>query len=116
MRLLLEVLADQVGLRMQPLEVAADCDRLCQTGPVVEHEYRQTARKVLLEHLRPTVLSGEQVALLHLDLESFFSDKDPEPSWIRRQLEIVYLHNGCNLKLIGRSRQRQILGQPRAMV
>src|SRR5271156_981550 len=82
-RLLAAVLAHQVGLRMQPFQVAADGDRFGQMTAVVEFDKRQTAGGILREHLGLTVVAGENVDLLDRNLQSFFSYENSEPSRIR---------------------------------
>src|SRR5258708_22176457 len=96
--LLAAVLAHQVGLGMQAFEVAADSDRFGKVSAIVELDEGQPTRGILCEHLRRAIFPRRQIDLLSRNLESLFRNEDSEPSRIRREREVIYFHNGCNLK------------------
>ncbi|MNY35800.1 hypothetical protein D3C86_1702330 [compost metagenome] len=57
-RLLLRIVTEQVGLRMQRLQIAADGDGFRQAGPVVEFQRRDVRHADLGPVVRRAVLAG----------------------------------------------------------
>src|SRR5262249_48335829 len=98
-RLFLVILAHQVRLEMSSLEVAADGNRLGDTGAIIEFEYRKSTHRIDLQELGLAIVAARNVHLLVRNLDSFFSKKHAHTTRIGRLGKVVDFHSGCNLKL-----------------
>ena len=97
-RLLALVLAHQVGLRMQPFEVAANRDRLRQCVPSSSSITGRPPAGFLASIAGVRFWPVKRSTCSDRNLESLFRDENSEPSRIRGESKVIYFHSGCNLK------------------
>ena len=117
LRLLAQVAPEQVWLGMEPLQIAADRDRLGEIRPVVELQHRHSVGRVLRQEFGPAALTSENVDILHSKLDSPFRREDADPARIWSEGMTVKLHTTCHFDtlqntssfLISRARLRDIV-------
>ena len=81
---------------MEFLEVTADGDALGEVSAVIQLEHWDSAQRVLTQEFGLPIYPFHDVDFLERDLDSFFSQKYPDPARIRRQFEIVDFHVADN--------------------
>ncbi|MNT10251.1 hypothetical protein D3C72_1450720 [compost metagenome] len=92
-RLLLRIVAEQVGLWIQGLQIAADGDGFRDAGPVVQFQRRDVGHADLGAVVRRAVLTGQQVDLDEVDVVDALLGHDPaDPARIGRAMRGVELH------------------------
>ena len=102
---------------MEPLQIAADRDRLGEIRPVVELQHRHSVGRILRQEFGPAVLTSENVDILHSKLDSPFRREDADPARIWSEGMTVKLHTTCHFDtlqntssfLISRARLRDIV-------
>lgn len=82
--------AEQGGLRMQVLEVAADRNRFGNHAAIVENEDRHTL--IRIEAREVGLAQRVEIAMLTLDLDRFFGKKDAHAAGVRRGSRLDDLH------------------------
>jgi hypothetical protein len=92
--------AHQRGLGIDAFEIAADGDRFCQIGTVVELEHRQRAQRVFVHELDCPMLVFEDVHMDINHLDVLFGEKNSHSPRIGRQGKIVNFH-GVMIRAIG---------------